>query len=106
MKCIGAGTEIPGMDSLEATEKLRTVQKVLASFKNKFLETRSRSQGVWSINPNAPFVQLDAFLNRCQELYEIKLAVLQFTRLERVEIGSSEVRSNLTPSKLSVNTIH
>ena len=82
------------MDSLEATEKLKVVQKVLISFKQKFLETRDRSGGIWSIHPKAPFVQLDAFLARCQELKDMKTAILQFGRLERVEIGSSEVSSD------------
>lgn len=84
------------MDSLEATEKLKSVQRVLLSFKAKFLETQSRSSGVWNINPKAPFVQLDTFLSRCQELYDVKLAISQYSKLERVEIGSSEVRPQKT----------
>lgn len=85
-----AGTEVPAMDSMEATEKLKAIQKVLLSFKSKFLETQDRSQGVWKIYPKAPFVHLDAFLARCQELHDIKLAIVQYNKLERVEIGSSE----------------
>lgn len=79
------------MDSLEATEKLRTVQKVLAAFRSSFLETQARSRGVWKIHPSAPFARLDAFSERCKEVYDLKLSSLQFSRLERVEIGGTEV---------------
>ena len=95
-----AGSELPGMDSLEATEKLRTVQKVLAAFRASFLETQARSGGVWKIHPSAPFARLDAFLERCQEVYGLKAATLQFSRLERVEIGGTEVTLLAQPESL------
>jgi len=85
------------MDSLEATEKLRTVQKVLAAFRSSFLETQARSGGVWKIHPSAPFARLDAFLERCKVVQDLKVSSLQFLRLERVEIGGTEVWTSTPP---------
>ena len=79
------------MDAQEATDKLRTVQRVLAAFKAQFLETRARSDGVWKLHPAAPFKRLDAFAARCAEVYDLRIAVLHFGRLERIEIGGTKV---------------
>ena len=88
-QCI-AGTEVPMMDNVEATEKLRAVQKVLTAFQSSFWAARARSGGLWKLNPNAPFARLDAFLARCEDIHLMKLANLQFGKLERIEIGSTQ----------------
>ena len=95
-----AGNELLGMESQEATEKLETVHRVLASFRTSFLESRARSRGIWKIHPNAPFARLTAFSARCREVSEIKLAVLQFGRLERIEIGGTKVGDLLLNPKI------
>ena len=85
-----AGVELPAMDAQEATEKLRAVLKVLTAFRSTFLTAQSRSQGVWKLHSSAPFDRLDLFLARCEEVLDMKLAVLQFGRLERIEVGGTE----------------
>ena len=79
------------MDSQEATEKLRTVQKVLTGFKSAFWTAQGRSRGLWKLHSAAPFNRLDLFLARCEEVLQMKLAMLQFGRLERIEVGGTQV---------------
>lgn len=79
------------MDSQEATDNLRIIHKVLTAFQTSFWEAQRRSGGLWKLQPRAPFDRLDAFLARCEEMQHIKMAVLQFGRLERIEIGGSLV---------------
>lgn len=90
-----AGTEVLSMDCQEATDRLRTAERVLGSFRKAFLDARARSGGVWRLHAEAPFARLDAFLARCRELFELKQAGLQFAKLERVEIGGTKVRAPL-----------
>lgn len=85
-----AGSELPAMDAQEATEKLRAVQKVLTTFRSAFLTAQSRSRGLWKLHPSAPFDRLDLFLGRCEAVLQMKLSVLQFGRLERIEVGGTQ----------------
>ncbi len=78
------------MDAQEAAEKLRTVEKVLTAFQSAFWTAQSRSEGLWKLHPRAPFDGLDLFLARCEEVLQVKLAVLQFARLERIEVGGTQ----------------
>lgn len=78
------------MDAQEATEKLRTVQKVLTAFQAAYWTAQGKSGGLWKLHRNAPFDRLDAFLARCEDVLQMKIAVLQFGRLERIEVGGTQ----------------
>lgn len=87
---MSVGTEYLSMDSLEASEKVRTIQKVLSTFQSSFQAAQRRSEGVWKLHPDAPFDRLYAFLRRCKDLLEVKMAVLQLGKLERIEVGGTQ----------------
>lgn len=79
------------MDSLEASEKLRTVQKVLSAFQSSFRDAQRRSGGLWKLHSGAAFDRLDKFLVRCEELLQVKVAIVQLGKLDRIEIGGTQV---------------
>lgn len=79
------------MDSQEAADKLQTIQRVLSAFKASFWAAQGRSAGLWKLRPEAPFDRLDAFLTRCKDAQAMKLAILQYGKLERAEIGGTKV---------------
>ena len=46
----------------------------------------------WRVQSSAIFSRLDVFMERCHDVLEVCNTSLQFSRLERVEIGGSKVR--------------
>jgi hypothetical protein len=50
-------------------------------------------QNPWRIQNTALFPRLDAFLERCHDLLDLCKTVVQFQRLERIEIGGNKGRT-------------
>ena len=63
-KTCPAGTDIPGLDSQEASEKLRVIHKVFKGFKANFRAAQGRSEGLWKLRANAPFDRLGRILGQ------------------------------------------
>ena len=78
------------LDAQEAVDKLRTVERVLLGFKTAFLMVQKRGSNRLRL-PSPAFTRLDAMLQRCRDLLALKLAMLQFARLDRIEIGGTKV---------------
>ena len=55
----------------------------------QFLEAckeAKQNKNQWKITTNALFVRLDAFSERCQDLMHLTSTIIQFSKLERIEI--------------------
>ena len=93
-----AGAEFVQMEPQEAVDKLRTTLRVLGSFKQLFAEYSAKSRtetpgNSWTFQTSSIFARLDGHQERCSRLMEMSQASLQFSRLERVEIGGTKVGS-------------
>ena len=85
---------------------LRVVVSVCESFKSVFIEYKQKSFQVipsnpWSIQVNSMFAQLDVFLERCQDIIEFFQTIIHFSKLPKIEIGSTKRRA-LTSSIHSI----
>ena len=69
--------------------------KVCGTFKSVYFDYKSRANNEvphnpWRIQNTALFPRLDAFLERCHDLLDLCKTVVQFQRLERIEIGGNK----------------
>ncbi|KAI8473051.1 MAG: flagellar outer dynein arm heavy chain beta [Monoraphidium minutum] len=89
------GPELLRMEPGEAVNKLRLALKVLGTFKAYYFSYRAAS-GVecpanpWRFQNGAIFGRLDRYMSRCSEMLTLTGTVLQFSRLERVEVGGTK----------------
>ena len=79
----------------EVVKKLATTIDVCAKFKNSFFSFKSQSQTIkngkgWGLPMNALFIRLDSFLERCHDIMHIAETILQFNKLEKIEIGGTK----------------
>jgi dynein heavy chain len=96
------------MDPTEACDKLRLALKVLGSFKNFYFAYKSASRveapdRPWKFQNPVVFSRLDAFMERCHDMLEVQSTSLQFSKLERVEIGGTKGKT-LTGAIKQVHT--
>lgn len=64
------------MEPHDAAEKLRVILRVLGTFKSYYLEYKAKSalhvpHNPWRVQNGALFGRLDAFLARCQDVFEL-----------------------------------
>ena len=86
------------MEPQEAVDKLMVTLKVCGTFKSVYFDYKSRAntevpQNPWRIQNTALFPRLDSFLERCHDLLDLTKTVVQFQRLERIEIGGNKGRT-------------
>ena len=72
--------------------------QVCGLFKSAYFEAKARSStevadNPWDLQSGALFSRLDAFLERCRDLLDLFRTVVQFRKLERIEIGGNKGRS-------------
>ena len=105
-----AGTYVPGQTIIieiqnkelvpDVVKKLAITIDVCAKFKNSFFSFKSQSKTLkngqgWGLPMNALFIRLDSFLERCHDIMHIAETILQFNKLEKIEIGGTKGK-NLT----------
>ena len=83
------------IEAQEAVERLMITLKVCGTFKSVYFDYKSRANNEvphnpWRIQNTALFPRLDAFLERCHDLLDLCKTVMQFQRLERIEIGGNK----------------
>lgn len=93
---------VQGGEAIEAHEKLVLALDVCTKFKDAYFEYKAQSKSQWKITTNALFVRLDHFSERCQDIKHLTNSIIQFSRLQRIEIGNTKGKT-LTAS---VNQIH
>eukprot|EP00931_Biecheleriopsis_adriatica_P036383 TRINITY_DN2095_c0_g1_i5.p1 TRINITY_DN2095_c0_g1~~TRINITY_DN2095_c0_g1_i5.p1 ORF type:complete len:4649 (-),score=1173.32 TRINITY_DN2095_c0_g1_i5:61-14007(-) len=93
-----SGPDIFGMISSEETSecyaKLENTLRICTAFKDAYVvyrEIAANQHGEgWKMKNEALFVRLDAFRERCRDALDFTRTVMQFTKLERVEIGGTK----------------
>jgi dynein heavy chain len=86
--------EIFNVEPPEAVAKLQTTLRVCGAFKSQYFAYKSRTatetpKNPWRFQNAALFARLDAFLERCHDILDLTKTVLQFNKLERVEVGGT-----------------
>ena len=86
------------MEPQEAVDKLMVTLKVCGTFKSVYFDYKAKAntevpQNPWRIQNTALFPRLDSFLERCHDLLDLTKTIVQFQRLERVEIGGNKGRA-------------
>jgi len=74
----------------EADEKLRLALEVCQKFKEAYFEYKGKAKNQWKITTNALFVRLDSFSERCQDIMHLTGTIIQFTKLQKIEIGNTK----------------
>ncbi|CAK0818712.1 unnamed protein product [Prorocentrum cordatum] len=78
----------------ECYDKLDRTLQVCTAFKDTYVLYRdiAAAQGGdgWKMKNDALFVRLDAFRERCRDALDFTRTVMQFTKLERIEIGGTK----------------
>jgi dynein heavy chain len=74
----------------DAHSKLKIALDTCTQFKEAYHEYKSKVRGQWKITQNALFVRLDSFQERCSDVMHLTDTILQFKRLEKIEIGNTK----------------
>jgi dynein heavy chain len=86
----------------EACEKLQSTIDVCTKFKDIYFEYKAKADGQWKFPPNALFIRLDSFLERCHDILHITSTILQFNKLENIQIGCTKGK-NLTETVKNIS---
>ncbi len=94
-----AGSSLLQMEAQEAAEKLQAMQRVLAAFLACYGQYKLRSikespDNPWRFSPAVLFRHLDIYRQRLADLLDICATSVQFNKLERVEVGGSQVNAH------------
>jgi len=74
----------------EAHQKLTLALDVCSKFKDAYFEYKSMAKNQWKITTNALFVRLDSFSERCQDIMHLTSTIMQFKKLEKIDIGNTK----------------
>ena len=84
-----------------ALDQLRTTLKGCGLFKTIYFEYKATTakecpENPWRIQNNALFMRLDSFLERCHDILDLTQTIVQFTKLAKIEIGSTKGKTLTT----------
>ena len=82
-------------------DKLQITIDVCTKFKDAYFEYKAKSKGKWKFPPNALFMNLDNFLERCYDILHVTSTIQQFNKLENCKLGGTKGKY-LTESTKSV----
>ena len=76
----------------KALDMLQLTFKVCGQFKTRYFDYKAKAnhecaKNPWRIQNQALFARLDTFLERCKDVLELTEVVVQFKKLEKVEVG-------------------
>lgn len=92
---------IAGGEPQAAHKKLESALEVCSRFKEAYFEYKAKAKNQWKITTNALFVRLDAFSERCQDIMHLTSTIIQFNKLQKIEIGNTKGKT-LTATVLSI----
>ena len=80
---------------------LQTVVQVFGKFKASFFEYKAKANSEcpnnqWRMQNNAVFVRLDAFLERCHDIWDLTKTIGQFSKLAKIEVGGTKGKTLTT----------
>jgi dynein heavy chain len=81
---------IGSQETSEACERLQNTIDIGIKFKEAYFEYKAKSNGEWKLTLNALFVRLDLFIERCHDIFHLTSTILQFNKLERIELGGTK----------------
>lgn len=81
---------IAGETPKDAHDKLSQTLDVCSKFKEAYFEYKAKADNEWKITTNALFVRLDSFAERCQDIMHLTSTIIQFNKLQRIEIGGTK----------------
>lgn len=87
-------TELFGAEPEEAAERIRTALKVCESFKSAYLNVKAKTATTkrpWNFEGKSIFGRLDAFMARGQDVLDLFQTIIEFNKLEKIEIGGTKV---------------
>ena len=88
---------INGEEAAEAVDKLEKALGLCDRFKQRYMVFRGiaerQTEGGWRIQNNAVFGRLDEYRERCRDILDFTRTIVQFLRLEKVEIGGTKGRA-------------
>lgn len=99
-----SGEEILKDEPQAAVDKLKSILKVCGTFKSCYFDYKNRSstetpENPWRFQNSALFGRLDAFLERCHDILDLMQIMLQFQKLEKVEIGNTQGKNLTTTAR-------
>ena len=74
---------------------------VCSKFKDAYFEYKAKAKNQWKITTNALFVRLDSFSERCQDIMHLTSTIIQFNKLQKIEIGNTKGKT-LTATVLQI----
>mmetsp|Transcript_13737 Transcript_13737/g.31794 ORF Transcript_13737/g.31794 Transcript_13737/m.31794 type:complete len:4493 (-) Transcript_13737:49-13527(-) len=90
-----SGESLFTVEPQEAVDNLKLCLKVCVTFKSTYFDYKARAgtecpSNPWRFQNSALFARLDSFLERCHDVLDLMQTILQFNKLERVEIGGTK----------------
>lgn len=81
-----------------AVDHIEIVSVVCNKFKSDYFEYKEKARdeclaNPWKIQNNAIFSRLDSFLERCHDISDMIKTIIQFSKLAKIEIGSTKGKS-------------
>ena len=92
---------INAAEPMSAHSKLTVALDVCSRFKEAYFEYKAKAKNQWKITTNALFVRLDAFSERCQDIMHLTSTIIQFNKLQKIEIGNTKGKT-LTATVASI----
>ena len=93
-----SGEQLFEMEPQDAVDALKLCLKVSVTFKSTYFDYKARvstecPSNPWRFQNSALFSRLDSFLERCHDVLDLMQTIVQFSKLERVEVGGSKGKS-------------
>ncbi|KAI8587105.1 dynein heavy chain and region D6 of dynein motor-domain-containing protein [Geranomyces variabilis] len=86
-------SELFSSEPEEAAERLKVVIRVCNAFKDTLYDAKAQmadSKRPWNFDTKLVFLRLDKFLGRVQQIVELFDTIIEFNRLEKIEIGGTK----------------
>ena len=89
------GPEMFEVEPELAVESLKTALKVCVTFKSTYFDYKARAStecpsNPWRFQNSALFARLDGFLERCHDVLDLMQTIVQFNKLEKIEVGGTK----------------
>ena len=74
----------------EVCKKLEITIDICSKFKDEYFDYKNKAGSQWKLTLNALFSRLDAYAERCHEIHQLTTTILQFNKLEKIELGGTK----------------
>ena len=101
-----SGEQMFEMEPQEAVDSLKICLKVCVTFKSTYFDYKARAStecpsNPWRFQNSALFARLDLFLERCHDVLDLMQTIVQFNKLEKIEVGGTKGKA-LTSSVVQI----